>query len=345
MPAQKNRSRWADFLTGRFFWLYAGVFLVMLPFLSLAEESESGKIFTDLTTEHRYSEAIQYLKDRYIVEGYPDGSFKSNREINRAEALKIIMLGANYHLSEMVLDEGATPEADHLYPDVPDTEWYFPYISKATEIGIVNGYPDGTFHPENTVNLAETLKMIIEANEAEVPAEEEIEGRPYFDIAKDAWYIGYAQFFKDYYLTEADETGNLNAGQDISRGYLCELIYRFIKREEFQAKGLVDEDAKRYIYTYATFYGGGDGFHGRTTANGETFDDQQFTAAHRELPFDTWIRVISTENEELEVTVRINDRGPYHPRATIDLSAAAFEEMYSISRGIIPVKYEIVEEP
>ena len=324
--------------------------LIITPFSGLAENSDStssstssSTIFTDIPADHPQAEALEYLKDHYIIKGYSDGSFQPNREINRAEALKIILLSANYHLTEQLLDEAATLDVTITYPDVPLDAWYFSYIQKATELEIVAGYPDGTFHPENTVNLAETLKMIIQANDVEPPIE--FEGHPFLDVPLDAWFISYAQFFKDYYLIEADTDGNLHAEKELTRGDLAELIYRFIKREEFQAQGLADADAARYIYTYATFYGGGDGFNGLTTANGEVFDDTQFTAAHRELPFNTWIRVIFTDDLTKEVTVRINDRGPYHPKATIDLAASAFEELQPISRGIIPVKYEIVEEP
>ena len=70
----------------------------------------------------------------------------------------------------------------------------------------------------------------------------------------------------------------------------------------------------------ASWYG--PGFHGRKTANGETFNMDGLTAAHRWLPFGSWVRVQNMVNGR-SIDVRINDRGPYIKQRIIDLSRAA----------------------
>jgi rare lipoprotein A len=70
----------------------------------------------------------------------------------------------------------------------------------------------------------------------------------------------------------------------------------------------------------ASWYG--PGFHGRKTANGERFDMNALTAAHRTLPLGTQVRVTNTHTGQ-SVVVRINDRGPYVGRRLIDLSKAS----------------------
>ena len=70
----------------------------------------------------------------------------------------------------------------------------------------------------------------------------------------------------------------------------------------------------------ASWYG--PGFHGRKTANGETFNMDGLTAAHRWLPFGSWVRVQNMINGR-SVDVRINDRGPFIKQRIIDLSRAA----------------------
>ncbi len=67
-------------------------------------------------------------------------------------------------------------------------------------------------------------------------------------------------------------------------------------------------------------------FHGRTTANGETYDQWGMTAAHKTLPFGTMLRVTNVDNGR-SVVVRINDRGPFIPGRDLDLSRAAAEEL------------------
>ncbi len=94
----------------------------------------------------------------------------------------------------------------------------------------------------------------------------------------------------------------------------------------------------------ASWYG--PGFHGRTTANGETYDQDRLTAAHRTLPFNTVVRVINLDNGKA-VNVRINDRGPYARGRIIDLSKEAARRIDMVDSGIAPVRLVLVstEQP
>jgi rare lipoprotein A len=89
----------------------------------------------------------------------------------------------------------------------------------------------------------------------------------------------------------------------------------------------------------ASWYG--PGFHGRTTANGEVFNQNELTAAHPNLPFGTQVKVTNMNNGR-SVVVRINDRGPYAGGRIIDLSAAAARVLGLITSGVAPVQLEIL---
>jgi rare lipoprotein A len=78
------------------------------------------------------------------------------------------------------------------------------------------------------------------------------------------------------------------------------------------------------------------------TANGEEFDPEALTAAHKTWPFNTRVRVTNPENGK-SVIVRINDRGPYVDGRCIDLSRAAFRAIASLGLGHIDVTYEILK--
>lgn len=123
------------------------------------------------------------------------------------------------------------------------------------------------------------------------------------------------------------------------------------QREESRGHGGSSEDAGRLVpaapdsrHTHqvegvASWYGGK--FQGRLTANGEVFDTNQLTAAHRTLPFDTIVRVTNRTTSE-SVEVRINDRGPFVDNRVIDLSRAAATRIGLTATGIAPVDLEIV---
>ncbi len=83
-------------------------------------------------------------------------------------------------------------------------------------------------------------------------------------------------------------------------------------------------------------------FHGKKTANGETYDMTAMTAAHRTLPFNTWVRVTNRENGK-SVIVRINDRGPFKDDRVIDLSVAAAQKLGLILNGTARVSLEVVK--
>jgi rare lipoprotein A len=88
-------------------------------------------------------------------------------------------------------------------------------------------------------------------------------------------------------------------------------------------------------YGKASWYGGK--FHGRRTANGEIYDMNEKTAAHKTLPMGTYVKVLNLSNRKQSV-VRINDRGPFVKGRIIDLSRAVAEEIDLIGPGVVDVK-------
>jgi peptidoglycan lytic transglycosylase len=82
-------------------------------------------------------------------------------------------------------------------------------------------------------------------------------------------------------------------------------------------------------------------FHGRRASNGEVYDMNKLTAAHRTLPFETMVRVTNLENGK-SIVVRITDRGPFVDNRIIDLSFAAARAIDSVGPGVVPVKLEIL---
>jgi len=82
-------------------------------------------------------------------------------------------------------------------------------------------------------------------------------------------------------------------------------------------------------------------FNGRRASNGEIYDMNKLTAAHRTLPFETVVRVTNLNNGKT-TTVRITDRGPFVDNRIIDLSQAAAREIESIGPGVVPVRLEVL---
>lgn len=92
----------------------------------------------------------------------------------------------------------------------------------------------------------------------------------------------------------------------------------------------------------ASFYA--EDFHGRPTASGELFDMNALTAAHKTLPFGTMLEITNLSNGK-QVTVRVNDRGPFIPNREIDLSRGAAEKIDMISAGVARVSIRKMSGP
>ncbi len=104
---------------------------------------------------HKYEDAIWYVYNNGIVEGYEDGSYKPDQTINRAELLKIVVESAfaETYGDFVVTSGGAT--------DVYSDAWYYKYVSFGIGEGIVEGYGDGSFKPANNINFVEALKIVM----------------------------------------------------------------------------------------------------------------------------------------------------------------------------------------
>lgn len=215
------------------------------------------------------------------------------------------------------------------FADVPKDAWFYDHVLFAWKKQVVEGYPDGLFHPENTINRAESLKIALLLEGGEIPSS--INEPPYADVPVDAWFTPYAQVSSERSLIIRSRTdGSLYPAQNMNRGDFADLVYRMIK----------SQNGNRFAV--ATWYGFDDV--NWSTASGEAFDTNLPTAAHKTLPFGTIIKVTNLANGK-SVNVKINDRGPYAQGIDLDLTSSSFKAIASLGAGVIVTEFEIVSEP
>ena len=170
--------------------------LLIVPALASADH------FLD-TQGHPNSGAIHTLSDLGIVEGYGNGIFRPDISINRAEFLKILMLA-------VFGDEVFAIADTRCFEDFTGgEEWYWRYACIAKARGIIHGYPDGTFRGGQTVNLAEAMKIAVNAWEIPVVDgnyAEEYWYVPFFEVGASRGLFRYGKLPErgDYLLTRSD---------------------------------------------------------------------------------------------------------------------------------------------
>lgn len=170
--------------------------------------------FPDVPNDHKNYEAIEYLDEKQIINGYKDGTFGPSNLLNRAEATKIIVGAMKVEHDQ---------EYEILFPDVKKEEWFFSYIMGAQKAGIVSGYKDGKFKPGESVNLAETLKMLFAAAKIELPT---VTTDVFVDSKKDSWFAPYMLYARNNNIIFADDYGFIHPDQAMSRAYFAEIVYR-----------------------------------------------------------------------------------------------------------------------
>ena len=102
------------------------------------------------------------------------------------------------------------------------------------------------------------------------------------------------------------------------------------------------KDSKNIFYGVSSFYGLDDGFDGNLTANGEVYDKDGVSAAHKTLPLNSIVRVTNIENGK-SVRLRINDRGPYIKGRILDCSYGAAKKLDFVEQGTTEVKIEVIK--
>lgn len=177
-------------------------------------------VFSDVRSHQANYEAIKYLKERKILSGYSDGTFQPTKVISRAELLKILISAfAIPHRSDETL----------FFRDVEPQSWFAPYVFTAAALQIVDGYPDKSFRPNQKMNRAEFLKVLLRA--AEINVDAVVSAKPYNDVDIDQWFAVYAQYAKKTDIFPV--TGNDFEGEkSLTRGEAAEAIYRLQKMRE-----------------------------------------------------------------------------------------------------------------
>ncbi|MBQ3115361.1 MAG: S-layer homology domain-containing protein [Clostridia bacterium] len=160
--------------------------------------------FSDVADDAAYAEAINVGVALGLFTGYEDGTFQPEGNITRAEFAAMVVRALN---QENQAKSAAT--AITAFPDVAADHWANGYINIASKKGIINGYEDGTFRPENNVTFEEAVKMLVVAigHEPEVGAA----GYP----------VGYLTVADDYDITD-DAMGVV--GEAATRGLVSQLL-------------------------------------------------------------------------------------------------------------------------
>lgn len=110
--------------------------------------------FSDVSADNAYKDAIDNLSSLGVLEGYPDGSFGTKNPLTRAQFAKIVVAMTGN-------SDAAESKKTEVFTDVSANHWAIGYINEAAELGLITGYPDGSFAPEENINYAQAITVVI----------------------------------------------------------------------------------------------------------------------------------------------------------------------------------------
>ena len=128
----------------------ATIFFRMLKDEAREKYWKTENRYSDVSSSDWFNNAVSTLSNMGIIDGYPDGSFRPNAGITRAEFAKIAVSFFKDYVGETIGDR---------FTDISG-QWYTTYINLAAELAIVSGYPDGTFRPRNKITRAEAMQIV-----------------------------------------------------------------------------------------------------------------------------------------------------------------------------------------
>lgn len=161
----------------------------------------------------KYEDSVNTLITLGIVNGYPeDNTYRPNNVVTRAEMAKLMVVA----LGEEENVASAKKETAK-FKDVKSSDWEYGYVNLAAKLGIINGYPDGTFGSKNTVSYAEATAMIVRALEYEDEVSK----------SKDVWPTNYMNQAKKLSLYE--DVGTVTANDGAKRGNIAILLWNMLR--------------------------------------------------------------------------------------------------------------------
>ena len=197
---------------------FLSTLLVVATNLSPVQANENW--FSDLSHTSLIGIAANFLADEEIIGGYPDGTFREARLVNRAEMAKFI---AN---ADTACPVDLTLRNNGRFSDVIEGEWYVPFVIAAADCGIITGNPNGTFAPEKPVNTAEMLAMIARAHfdlQSGIP-------HSYPDVSKETWFNEYAGIAEEMNLFPG-RGKFLVPSKSLTRGEVAYALHLILSRD------------------------------------------------------------------------------------------------------------------
>ena len=182
-----------------------------------SEESTSEGSTSEIDYENHWAKTyIEKVIEAGIAQGISETSFEPDRSLTRAEMTKMVLNGFDYSPNTSITESS--------FEDIEWDAWYAPYVESAYELGIINGYTDGTFKPDSLVNRAEAVKIIVNTYAITNDLTLTASSLPFTDTVEDAWYAPYISYAYHKGVVNGFKDGTFKPEDPVTRAEFCKII-------------------------------------------------------------------------------------------------------------------------
>ncbi|HBH20261.1 MAG TPA: hypothetical protein DEB30_00645 [Candidatus Peribacter riflensis] len=184
--------------------------------LAQQDTAFSENPFTDVPVNSTYYQSIEYLRTQNVLKGYLDGTFRPATRINRAEFVHFVVnpfIVDTNNMSDCLRANVPTGVNTVFFSDVARDSWYATDVCFAKMNAIIDGYPNGTYGPANSINFVEAAKIICNVFSLSIEAKD----------TGEFWYRPYVQRLSDLRAIPVSIT---RFDQTMTRGEMAEIVYR-----------------------------------------------------------------------------------------------------------------------
>ncbi len=223
----------------------------------ISEEERVGvTLYDDLDPSTDVAGAVYALARQGIMKGYDDNTFRPDKKITRAEAVKVLLSFSTFQGSDedLLFDEFLLKNKGEtvVFDDVLIDDWFAPYIYKAYTIGVVGGKKDNLFAPYDAISLSEVLKILFTLEREDIFLDGPQEA-PFTSIPREAWFTSYYIRAKELGLLSENGIISIDPYRAMTRGDLALLIsgYNNLQTERarklYNSFDILEEERGRYL--------------------------------------------------------------------------------------------------
>ena len=180
----------------------------------LVVKEDAVQTYPDVAFDHWAYDVIAELSKTDIIKGYSDGNFRPADEVSRAEVAKMIVVALDLEVENL----------DSPFKDVESSHWAHTYIAAAFEAGIINGYKDNTFRPDNKITRAEASAILQRAFEIEKGLVEV----SFDDVPENEWYVEYIDILASNGIILGYTDGSIRPENQIKRAEFAMMLGRVL---------------------------------------------------------------------------------------------------------------------